>query len=107
MDRRTLGSLIFTHSSEKCGFLGAVKDDERELPLDISDNLIRGKRTTITKRSVSFNDNARLVPCLAQPVLLLENSNILYVAMEQAEDVVHNRKQPDNIRGNYWINAPL
>lgn len=86
--------VILTHSSYKCTFLRAVIKNECKFPMEISHNLICGIGASIPQSSVSLNDNGHFICSLAQSILLLKMCYILNVALEQAEYVVHNSKQP-------------
>ena len=99
----------FTHNSNKGGFWSTVIDNKSKLPLDVSDNLIGGIRTSVPQSPVSFYNNAWLICCFVQPILLLKCSNILNVAIKQAENVIHNSKQPENTSEEYeiWISLPI
>lgn len=88
----------FTYSSYKSGFGRTVIENKCKLPLDVSHNLISRIRTSISQSSVCFNNDDHFIGCLVQSILLLEKRNILNVALEQAKNVVHNRKQPNNIQ---------
>lgn len=86
-----------TYSSNKRGLRTAIKQDKCKFALEISHNLIRRIGTTISQSPVSLYDNGHLISCFVQSILLFKISNIINVAVKQAEDVIHNRKQPANM----------
>jgi ATP-dependent Clp protease adapter protein ClpS len=66
--------------------------------MDISHNLISWIRTSISQSSVSFYNDDNLIRSFVQSILLLKQSNIFNVALKQAENVVHYRKQSNSRR---------
>lgn len=83
----------FTHSSKKCSSVRAVIENKCKFPIEISHNLICRIWTSISQSPVCFYDNGHLICCFVKPILLLEKSNILNMALKQAEYIIHSCKQ--------------
>jgi hypothetical protein len=77
------------------GVVGAIVEHERELAVDVSDDLIRRVRSPVSQCPVSLDDDVDLGGALVvQPVLLLQHRDVLDRALEQAEYLVRRREQP-------------
>lgn len=92
-----------THRGNKCGFRATVKENKCKLSLEISHDLSCRIGTTISQSSISLYDNDHFICGLIQSILLLKISNIIKVALKQAENVIHNRKQPNNTRKEIYV----
>lgn len=88
----------FTHSSNECSLGHAVIENECKFSTEISHDLVRRIRPPVPQGLVGFYDDGDFVGSLVQPVLLLQERNVLDAPLKQAKYVVHNSKQSAQMR---------